>query len=87
MNSFFKKSGQQFSLNSELVVKFSQRVIIGSINTIPALFQLLVLRPRAFPFLGKYDCECIRQHEVFIEDSVFSSPTRYDSDTIQYMVI
>ena len=66
---------------------FSQRVIIGSINTIPALFQLLVLRPRAFPFLGKYDCECIRQHEVLIEDSVFSSPTRYDSDTIQYMVI
>ena len=43
MNSFFKKSGQQFSLNSELVVKFSQRVLIGSINTIPALFQLLVL--------------------------------------------
>ena len=50
--NFFKKSGQQFSLNSELVVKFSQREIIGPINTIPALFQLLVLRPRAFPFPG-----------------------------------
>ena len=41
--NFFKNSGQQFSLNSELVVKFSQREVIGSINTIPALFQLLVL--------------------------------------------
>lgn len=84
---FFKKSGQQFSLNSELVVKFSLREIIGAINTIHALFQLLVLRPRAFPFPGKWDCECIRQHEVLIEDSVFPSPTRYGSDIIQYMVV
>lgn len=50
--NFFKNSGQQFSLNSVLVVKFSQREIIGSINTIPALFQLLVLKPRAFTNLG-----------------------------------
>ena len=51
--NFLTKSGQLFSLNSELVVKFSQREIIGSINTIPAFFQLLILRPRALPFPGK----------------------------------